>query len=388
MTRIVDRLAWVCAGALGIALIGTLAGLVNAGPLDPPGTPASTRPVVEPRIPLGPAEDPSTLTINAPGSYFLTDAFVAPTDSTAILITVSDVALDLMGFEVTTKSCSLATVPLVSIPANVKNVTIHNGVLRDACGDGILLAGNASGQITNVRVTGSARDGLRGETGSSFQIHDSQFLANAGNGIFSGGDDAAIITNVEAARNGVDGINIARGTLTSCFAHHNTGNGIRIGGLGTIIGCQSEGNTGAGFRARGTLKDCVATGNTSHGIVVGDSTHVTGCTSGFNTGDGIRVESGRTLIIDNQVLHIGAAAGIRFFTASASDGRIEGNNVNGSGVGGIGIDIDTAGNFIARNTVSGSTTPYAIVANNTAGPIVAGPVNPITSTNPWANFTY
>ena len=387
MTRIIDRLAWVCAGALGIALIGTLAGLVNAGPLDPPGTPASTRPVVEPRIPLGPAGDPSTLTVNVPGSYFLTDAFVAPTDSTAILITASDVALDLMGFQVTAKSCSLATVPLVSIAANVKNVTIHNGVLRDACGDGIRLAGNASAQITNVRVIGSARDGLRGDTGSSFQVHDSQFVDNAGNGVVSGGDDAAVMTNVEAARNGLDGINIARGTLTSCFVHDNAGNGIQIGGLGTIIGCQSQGNTGAGFRARGTLKDCVALSNAGHGIVVGESTHVTGCTVGYNTGDGIRVESGSAIIIDNQVRHTGAAAGIRLFTVSASDNRIEGNNVTSSGVGGIGIDIDTAGNFIVRNTVAGSTTPYSIIAGNSVGPIVAG-TDPIASTNPWANFTY
>lgn len=72
---------------------------------------------------------------------------------------------------------------------------------------------------------------------------------------------------------------------------------------------------------------------------------------------------------------------------SASDGRIEGNHVTGSGVGGIGIDIDTAGNFIARNTVAGSATPYSIAAGNSAGPIVAG-ADPIASTNPWANFTY
>ncbi len=42
MIRITNRLGWGIAGALAIALLATLGGVIYAGPLDPPAPPAPT----------------------------------------------------------------------------------------------------------------------------------------------------------------------------------------------------------------------------------------------------------------------------------------------------------------------------------------------------------
>ena len=52
-----------------------------------------------------------------------------------------------------------------------------------------------------------------------------------------------------------------------------------------------------------------------------------------------------------------------------------------------GIEVNLGGNIIIQNTASGNTTNYDIAAGNTVGPIL-GVADPITSTNPWANFAY
>ena len=42
MTKIAGYIGWALAGALGLGLLLALAGVISAGPLDPPGTPGPT----------------------------------------------------------------------------------------------------------------------------------------------------------------------------------------------------------------------------------------------------------------------------------------------------------------------------------------------------------
>ena len=42
MKRLIDRAGWALAGALALALVLVAARVIQAGPLDPPGAPAST----------------------------------------------------------------------------------------------------------------------------------------------------------------------------------------------------------------------------------------------------------------------------------------------------------------------------------------------------------
>jgi parallel beta-helix repeat protein len=52
---------------------------------------------------------------------------------------------------------------------------------------------------------------------------------------------------------------------------------------------------------------------------------------------------------------------------TSTDNRIEGNSCTGADRG---VDVDAAGNIIVRNTCSGNTINWDIVANNYYGPIV------------------
>ena len=90
----------------------------------------------------------------------------------------------------------------------------------------------------------------------------------------------------------------------------------------------------------------------------------------------------------------GDGAGIH---ATGGDNRIEGNNCTGADRG---IDVDAAGNIVIKNTCSGNTTNWDIVANNVYGPIIdrTAPASPavsgnsaassLGSTDSNANFTY
>ena len=79
------------------------------------------------------------------------------------------------------------------------------------------------------------------------------------------------------------------------------------------------------------------------------------------------------------------AVGINIVSARS---RIEGNNVeqNGTGIGGVGKK-----NIIIKNTAARNSTNFDIVADNGVGEIIDVSLSagvPITSGNPWANFTY
>jgi parallel beta-helix repeat protein len=92
--------------------------------------------------------------------------------------------------------------------------------------------------------------------------------------------------------------------------------------------------------------------------------------------------------------NFGDGAGIH---ATGSDNRIEGNKCTRADRG---IDVDGTGSIIIKNTCSGNTTNYSIVANNRYGPIInitAGGTAAVSgnsaadtsgTTHPWANFAY
>jgi len=81
----------------------------------------------------------------------------------------------------------------------------------------------------------------------------------------------------------------------------------------------------------------------------------------------------------------------------SGDNRIEGNNCTGADRG---IDIDSIGNIIIRNTCSGNTIDWVIAANNVFGPIIDrrapasaavsgfSAASTLGSTDANANFSY
>ncbi len=131
--------------------------------------------------------------------------------------------------------------------------------------------------------------------------------------------------------------------------------------------------------------------------VIGSGSTVQYCTVQGCTGDGIRVP-GDCLILSNNCEGNGAStgdgAGIH---ATSSGSRIEGNNVT---LNDRGIEVSSTGSLIIKNSAATNTIDYVIAASNRYGPIInitaAGAIavsgnsaiSTLTSTDPWANYSY
>jgi len=362
------------------ALTLVAAGLLFAGPLNPPAGPVTstykTLTEVEPRTAINltntPGDADSLFKITQPGSYYLTGNITGVVGKHGIEIAASGVTLDLMGFDLSGLAASLDGVSATIF--NLTNITICNGSVRGWGDEGVDLGSNFADNSTVIDVRASG---------------------NAGSGITVG--TGGMITGCSAAFNGGTGISTTSGgTITRCSAAGNTSNGIAAASGSTITGCSAYDNTANGISTGGgsTITGCAAYINTGNGIFAGGASTITGCLANRNSGNGIAVTT-NCLVLANTCQangNIGDGAGIH---ATGGDNRIESNNCADNDRG---IDVDAAGNIIIKNTCSGNTSNWEIAVGNVclvilATPIVAaisgdsGGLSP-GSTNPNANFTY
>jgi parallel beta-helix repeat protein len=109
-----------------------------------------------------------------------------------------------------------------------------------------------------------------------------------------------------------------------------------------------------------------------------------------NGGDGIYGSDGNRIMNNNCVgngrLGVGAGIHVTSLRNVVVDNTVSQND--------RGIDVDSTGSFIGRNTATmNTTTNYDIAANNSYGPIVDvagdGDISLVSkSDHPWANFEY
>ena len=375
-----NRTRIITAAALALAT----GGLVFAGPINPPAGPAAstykTLTEVEPRIAINltntPGDADSLFKITQRGSYYLTGNTTGVVGKHGIEIAASGVTLDLMGFDLSGIPAMGAFDGVSVTIFNLTNITVRNGSVRAWGDEGVDLGTNnaINSTVIDVRASGNAGSGITVGTGGT-------------------------ITGCSAFDNGGSGISTGGGcTITGCTAYENTGNGIVAGGGSTITGCSASSNATAGIStANGcTITGCSASFNFGNGISTGNGSTISNCTAQANTLVGIRVTSGCVVLANTCSFNGngGDGAGIH---ATGSDNRIEGNNCTGADRG---IDVDVAGNIIIKNTCSGNTINWTIVANNVVGPIldrtapasaaISGNSAPDStgSTHPNANFTY
>lgn len=340
------------------ALVLLISGAVlYAGPLDPPAGAVSgtykTLSDIEPRTAINatntPGDADSRFKISQPGSYYLTGNVTGASGKHGIEIAADGVTVDLNGFDLRGVAGSLDGVSVTA--TNLSNITVVNGSVRNWGDDGVDLAT----ATTNCRVEGVLANG------------------NAGNGIST--NSASTISNCSASSNtGIGVFATLNSTILNCSASNNTGNGISTNGGSVISKCSATSNSGSGFSAGvGTsVVDCAAKFNTLDGIVCASSCQVRGNGCFSNSGTGIH--------------------------ATGSDNRIEGNNCT---LADRGIDVDSAGNIIIRNTCSGNTiVNWDIVINNYYGPIIdrtgaataavngSAAASTLATTDPHANFSY
>ena len=172
--------------------------------------------------------------------------------------------------------------------------------------------------------------------------------------------------------------------VENIISNENGGNGIYTRDHSIITHCSVYWNNGDGiYTGPGSVvKDCTALGNQTNGIYADGAVVKDNCVR-TNKGSGLKVAYG-CLVINNNCVNNGWNGDGAGIWVIGGRNRVEANNVADADRG---IDVDSNNNIIIENSASGNTNNYTIVAGNTVGPIIAGS-DPITTTNPWANFSY
>jgi parallel beta-helix repeat protein len=365
-------------------LIGLLALplLALAGPLDPPAGPIAPTPGPEPRTAINatntPGDADSLYKITQPGSYYLAGNVTGEVGKHGIEIVASGVTIDLNGFDMVGVPAMGLFDGITATALNLTNITIVNGSLRDWGDEGIDFRnfGASGGVVERVVASGNAGDGI--SVGSGSTVANCTAYRNIRTGIFANGG----------------------GTIINCSAFDNFLSGISANNGTTIFACTVSNNDAIGIEAGSgcSVANCTAFANGAEGIVATTGTTITNCSVRTNTLDGIRAFSDCTisgnLCAGNGNGTANDGAGIR---VTSTDNRIEGNNCTDADRG---IDVDGVGNIIIRNTCTGNTVNWAIVANNVYGPIIDrtapnsaavsgnAAASTLGSTDPNANFSY
>jgi hypothetical protein len=379
-----------------LAAVLTTAVITHAGPLDPPsGTIKPTYRTlseVEPRTPINddttPGDADSIYRITKPGSYFLTEAVLGTTGKMGIEIAADHVTIDLRGFRMQGTASSLAG---INTATTCDDITVMNGTVTGWGGDGIRLYGSdATGyKVLNVTTSSNGNTGIR--VGGGAIITGCTSSNNTESGFIGLGN--AVIENCTANDNGADGFVLYYGsTIRSSSARDNGLDGIKVNESCVVDACSAYANGSDGINSNFacTITNSSSAMNLENGITCGLGSTITNCTAKENAASGIDVSSA-SIVKDNNCADNGSA-GIRVF---GGDSRIEGNNVRTNVRG---IDVDSVGNIVVRNTASGNTTAnYSIVSGNVCyvvSAITSGVINGSSggtapgSTDPSANFAY
>lgn len=366
------------------------------GSLTPSGAPAATMKTLdqlEPQIPINATNTPGTGTatfaITNPGSYYLTSNVTGVSGRNGILISASNVVIDLRGYALNGVAGALAGISFVT----PDRVTIRNGSVNSWPGGGVVGTNSDSSRVENVSV--EANTGVGIVVGSNGAVLGCVARSNSGaGGLGIGTGTRCLVAHCLAASNGQNGILVgASSVVLDSVANSNTGAGVTAASNAAgirVSGCTVESNAGtAGILLTGAgahVERCLARSNTGIGISVGSNTQVRHCTVTAN-GSGILATVGGSLQ-DNNCADNGPAtfgAGIRV-TGTAN--RVESNVCRGNGVG---IETTTSGNLVIRNLCSANgdidvPANYVLVGTGAAPRVTASGI--ASNTNPHANFEY
>jgi len=386
--------------------------LFGQGALTPPGAPAPTMKSldqVEARVIVKSANTPgdsaNTFIISAPGSYYLIGNVTGDSGKHGISIQANDVTLDLNGFAII--SGGGGAFRGINVVGAQKNFSIRNGTVRGWTDGGVRSDVGIGVLVEKLRLSdntgatglsmgdGLARDCVANGNATGFVLGNGAQIKDCtatGNGTGFSSSDRTHLNNCISTVNTGIGFNCANFvTLIDCTSSRNSGNGIVVLGSCTVTHCNATKNIPSGYgilaAAGCIIADCNAGNNGLDGINVDSGSTVRNCLADANLSRGIVANNGACLITGNHSDGNGANGILVQGSSSGDRNRVEGNSCTLNGA--TGLVINGLHNLVIGNSASGNFAAYSFPAGNAPGPIVdmtAG--GTISSTSPWANFSY
>ncbi len=270
-------------------------------------------------------------TISEPGSYKLTSNLqVPPTAAGGILITASDVTLDLNGFQILGPGAADAYGIRIGGAAVPTGVTIRNGTVRGMSGIGVHAVAAATPTSANVSCEAV------------------NAIGNGGGGLSLQSGGAAV--RCLARDNTGSGIAVTNGLVRECVAVNNTGDGINAS-ASTVSRCQAIGHVspvGAGIRAfRATVEDSACTGN-AFGIRAEEST-IRGSTVGLTSAaDAVGIQNNLGGLIEGCTVKGGITNQLAIGIISGGT-LIRGSSIVISGAGNVGVQASSGTHLLDNN---------------------------------------
>ncbi len=175
---------------------------IAAGSLEPLVPSAPTMQTLRDVGSRTPLHGPGTVTIAAPGSYYLTSN-INVARVPAVVITASNVTLDLNGFTLAGNLDSFGVV----MGGNTLGVLVRNGTIRNFA-QGLLNAGVTIVSLSHLTITENLSNGVGFDTdGIGVFIDGCTIVRNQRDGILALGA-TMVVTNSTVASNGHDGIEL------------------------------------------------------------------------------------------------------------------------------------------------------------------------------------
>jgi hypothetical protein len=377
------------------------------GSLTPPAAPGPTMVTLQQIEPRTPISAPGT--IAAGGSYYLTTNLTV-SSGTAIIITASEVTLDLNGFAITGTGTAATGIDLMT----AQDITLLNGHINggyvysagsytgSGFSNGITYEGTGNVRISGVTVSGVYSNGIGLGTGNSSLVESCVVNTAGGYGIVAG-----VISHSTATPCGYTAIDALMAASDCCGICTGGGNGVTansamncIGqsstGYGllatlTATGCTGISTNGTGLSAN-TAENCIGSCKTTSSAVGLSAGIATGCTgTNLSNGPGLQAQIA-TGCRGLSVVGVGLTATYtaeNCYGASQQAAALQAQIATGcSGIGFAGTGVSASVNAVNCYGYNHDLNTYGVSAYTATGCVGSNAYGNVGLTATYANFCF